>query len=376
MRQRKKSFAEDVSSVPIQSPPGVEKEMRLSASLGLGVLLLMSISGCGRRPIEQCACTPTGEIACGEGPLCGSLDFYIASTHVEGVTDAVLVRGTKDETCALRKNGRVVCWAARYYPTDSEGFQGPHAIEGIERAAEIVVGNNFACALDEVGTVRCWAPEQKQAVLSVFSDATSVAASDSSVCIASAVQPEIICRDLLPQQFQFGALRRVRTANPVKKLSISYSQGCVVDNQGAVLCWPRKKGTEGAVDLVRDLPEIASDITVGDHHSCAITFPSKQVLCWGANEDGQLGDGTLRDRPQPEPVLGVQLADQVVASGYLTCARLREGAVVCWGTAPGGKRCLPKPPELPLVRDISVDGYGFVYGVEETGLIYQLTWGR
>jgi alpha-tubulin suppressor-like RCC1 family protein len=55
------------------------------------------------------------------------------------------------------------------------------------------------------------------------------------------------------------------------------------------------------------------------------------VRCWGANEAGQLGDGTLADRSRPTQVLGIVGAVSIVAEGSRTCAVLGDGTARCWG---------------------------------------------
>jgi alpha-tubulin suppressor-like RCC1 family protein len=64
------------------------------------------------------------------------------------------------------------------------------------------------------------------------------------------------------------------------------------------------------------------------------------VDCWGANGDGQLGDGTS-DGPQtcngeacasnPVAVRGLTGASQIAAGGDQSCALLAAGKVDCWG---------------------------------------------
>ena len=55
------------------------------------------------------------------------------------------------------------------------------------------------------------------------------------------------------------------------------------------------------------------------------------VRCWGANGQGQLGDGTTTDRPTPPPadVAGGMAA--VSAGDIHTCALTNAGGVRCWG---------------------------------------------
>jgi alpha-tubulin suppressor-like RCC1 family protein len=48
---------------------------------------------------------------------------------------------------------------------------------------------------------------------------------------------------------------------------------------------------------VRELSD-AIDLAVGARHVCAVTS-KRRVQCWGANQNGQLGDGTRDDRFAP-----------------------------------------------------------------------------
>ncbi|WP_198154698.1 RCC1 domain-containing protein [Plesiocystis pacifica] len=96
-------------------------------------------------------------------------------------------------------------------------------------------------------------------------------------------------------------------------------------------------------------------IAVGSGHSCAVRGTGG-VSCWGANDEGQLGDGTLDDRSSPVPVANLADAVEVVAGRSHTCARKRSGAVVCWGANDRGQ--LGSGMDTASRRPIAVRGLG------------------
>jgi alpha-tubulin suppressor-like RCC1 family protein len=77
-------------------------------------------------------------------------------------------------------------------------------------------------------------------------------------------------------------------------------------------------------------------VAVGTRHTCALMTTSG-VRCWGSNEYGQLGDGTLTSRRTP-PTIDVLSGVQAIAAGdYHTCALMTTGGVRCWGINSAGE---------------------------------------
>jgi alpha-tubulin suppressor-like RCC1 family protein len=71
-------------------------------------------------------------------------------------------------------------------------------------------------------------------------------------------------------------------------------------------------------------------VTVGSRHACALR-PTGSVECWGANDFGQLGNGS--NAPSATAVNVTNLTDAVAVSAGddHTCAERVDGSIRCWG---------------------------------------------
>ncbi len=90
-------------------------------------------------------------------------------------------------------------------------------------------------------------------------------------------------------------------------------------------------------------PPHPTQLAVGSNHACA-RMSDDTLRCWGSNDWGQLGDGTVLANPL---VVTPALAGVVeVSAGYgFTCARLRDRTVRCFGNALAGEIGVPSPTE-------------------------------
>jgi len=132
-----------------------------------------------------------------------------------------------------------------------------------------------------------------------------------------------------------------------------------VQGQG-LYCWGRNErgqlGDPARTGDMRATPSLVPGVTdaqgvaVGLAHVCVLATIGAQtgVWCWGANGQGQLGDGTLTDRRAPTFIdfsslleVGESFAD-IGAGEAHTCVSTTHGAgadgrVFCWGRAAEGQ---------------------------------------
>lgn len=124
-------------------------------------------------------------------------------------------------------------------------------------------------------------------------------------------------------------------------VAAGHGHTCAVRTDGSLWCWGR--GIEGNLGnggtLSSSIPVKVSalgntvvEVAAGDLHTCA-RKSDNTLWCWGANESGQLGDGTTtphRSLPVQVSALG-NLVRQIVAGFRFTCARKNDGSLWCWG---------------------------------------------
>jgi len=78
-------------------------------------------------------------------------------------------------------------------------------------------------------------------------------------------------------------------------------------------------------------------VAAGWNHTCAVNR-SGGVFCWGWNLHGQLGDGTNASRATPAQVYALEEGVEALSVGWAhTCAVTVLGGVKCWGANDSGQ---------------------------------------
>lgn len=134
---------------------------------------------------------------------------------------------------------------------------------------------------------------------------------------------------------------------PARAVEVAVSgHACARLETGAVMCWGANDygqlgtGDRNAVNVVpREVPGLrdATGIAVGSMHTCAIT-PRRQVACAGWNKYGQVGSGPHTSSSYvvtPTVVAGIADIIRIAADASATYAWDSSGREFAWGRLPG-----------------------------------------
>ncbi|HUK95678.1 MAG TPA: PASTA domain-containing protein [Gaiellaceae bacterium] len=368
----------------------VPDRIRIGVSVAvLGALVLAASSGAARHPaLARTAAGKATAIAAGGGHTCavttaGAVKCWGYNSHgqvgdgtktdrhapvaVSGLGSGVAgVAAGGLHTCAITRTGGVACWGANHSGQLGDGTTddrlAPVVVSDVgSGVTEIAAGASHTCALTGAGGVDCWGgngngqlgdgttndhhvPGGVQGLVGL---AYAVAAGGAHSCAITGPQRTVVCWGANGQG-QLGDGTGLDKHMPAYAQALGEAgvvagdaHTCTFPTGGPYLaCFGAgghgQLGYGGTANFLSPIAVVAFmqgvlAVAAGGNHTCAIT-PAHGVECWGANDHGQLGDGTTTERHQPVAVSGLTSGVATIAAGFShTCALRTTGTILCWG---------------------------------------------
>jgi alpha-tubulin suppressor-like RCC1 family protein len=297
------------------------------------------------------------------------------ATNSDELRNVRSIAAGASHNCAALTSGQSWCWGANQRGQLGDGTATsprrlPVLVSGLGagRVVHVVGGAEHTCAKLADGNLWCWggnddgqfgdnttlsstAP-RRSLVPQWISSGGRLAVGDRHVCVLAADRGRVWCWGWNDNgQLGDGTWTDrlgptvVPNLNDVVQIGAGARTTCALVGTGDVLCWGfNGQGQVGnpsaGYDTYSPTPVVvvsnATAITLGDSHGCAL-LGDGTARCWGANTRGQLGDGTVVNRPTAVPVGGLSNVVALSAGGAHTCALIDDGTLRCWGSNTSGQ---------------------------------------
>jgi alpha-tubulin suppressor-like RCC1 family protein len=252
-------------------------------------------------------------------------DGQLGDGTKENRLQPVLVRALRNQvqsfslgtgyTCAVHSNHSLWCWGQNTHSQLGDGTTEskdlPVQVKSLgNQISSVTTGAFHTCALLRDGSIWCWGSD-----------------------IVSRLKFKIEATRLPTQVPSFGTT--------VASLSAGFLHTCALLHDGSVWCWNGVRNEDSTQYKkeqnrytqpfqISSFPKPIRALSSGIRHNCALAVDG-YVWCWGANPEGQLGDGTTSPRPSVVRVLYLDNATGISAGATNSCATLKDGSIWCWG---------------------------------------------
>jgi RHS repeat-associated protein len=227
---------------------------------------------------------------------------------VAGLADAVWLDSSATHTCAVRGTGETVCWGNNLSGQLGDGTRShraaPVVVEGLNDASAVSTGYTHSCARGSAGDLMCWG-------------------ANGSGRLGDGTQIDRLTATLVTVVQDAAVIEAANTST------------CTIQT-GEIGCWGSFQGSNGTIALQPVALGDAVAVSSGSLHSCAVR-ETGHVACWGANPQGQLGDGTTATSSAADNVVNLENVIEVEAGYTHNCAVRQSGSVACWGNNGSGQ---------------------------------------
>lgn len=214
----------------------------------------------------------------GNAPLSCASPFTTTCTTrpVRAASDAnyETISAGENHTCAVVTDGGMECWGwnSRGEVGNGSAFgafhDAPQAVTGAYSA--VSAGVRHTCALHDDGRAACWGRNGRgETGLPPFND--------------------------------LGTPQTLASALRFSMIGTGNEHTCALGADGAAACWGGLLGDGSSASSATPTPVTGGlqfdVLSTGFAHTCGVT--QREVWCWGANDHGQLGDGSTQQRRSP-----------------------------------------------------------------------------
>jgi alpha-tubulin suppressor-like RCC1 family protein len=294
---------------------------------------------CGRQLVSgeyhTCALTNAGNVYCWGSNVDGQLGNGTNTkslTPVEVLNPAgtaplsgiVALSAGQAFACALTGTGSVYCWGADQSgqlgngTTNDNGVNLPVQVIGLTNAVTIASGHYHTCAVTTAGAAMCWGDNDEGEL------GTQETNTDTPMQVTG-------------------------LTSGVADVTAGSYFSCAVMTDSSAMCWginalgagPSTSGSFTPVSVLNPAGTApltgALEVNGGYADACAI-MTDQSALCWGENQDGEIGNGNDVNQTLPVQVTSVGSSSalsnvtQIAPGEYFTCVMVSSGAIQCAGT--------------------------------------------
>jgi alpha-tubulin suppressor-like RCC1 family protein len=370
----------------------------IGSDAGFNVPIINSINSGNT---HSCSILDDGSVRCwgdnqhgqlGDGTRTNSLSPTLAFTPLG--KSAVSISTGAEHTCAIFDDGTLRCWGSNSYGQIGDGTlierTTPTLVNlGAGKSAKSVsLGQTHSCAILIDDSVKCWGSNSNgqlgdgSTIDSNIPKSVTLQGGQTAISISSGSYHTCVILENLSLSCwgdnwhgQLGDGTNIRNLEPNSVLfeseyeTIFLESGsfhtCAILVNNSIYCWGfNSAGQLGSSELgssntplLIQLSESDTPSYVGSgfHHTCSL-LDSGQVICWGDNSRGQLGDSSLISRNNPEPVNipPGRFAISLSVGNSHSCAVLDDATLYCWGInsdgqlGNGGSSDSPSPDLIDL----------------------------
>jgi len=266
------------------------------------------------------------------------------------ISDASAIGGGYGHNCVVRANGAVYCWGRNY-----DGQLGNNTTTDSSKAVQVLKAMGSAATAPLTGIVDL----DGGSAMVCGHDTTGIVwcwgYNGSGQLGDGTTTTRHIAAPVMAGSASFTGAENIVSGDSftcTKKGADYWCWGADGDGQFG-------DGSNGTGDYVNPFKvATTSAIGLGNYHACWVNADTS-ISCAGANYHGQMGNGsgndyTGADQKTPAPVIteaGTPFmgAVELAAGGAMTCARTMDGHVWCWGDNKYGQIGGGSPTPYPAI---------------------------